>query len=286
MSDTVILVGAARSGTKFLRDILATSEHANCVPYDVNYVWRYGLENHPDDALPVGLLSQKARKFIPSTLRKLAKINATDTHTKLIEKTVSNGLRLPYVHAVYPNAKYVHLIRDGRAVTESAMRLWQAPPDWAALWKKFREMPLSNVEYALWFGTNTVKGLFDRRGGGKVWGPRYPGIEKDLESKDLLEICSLQWLHSVQVALEGLKEIPASQTIEVRYEDLVSDENTLASLCEFIGLSDPETVLAAYRKRVQGGQNDKWLERIDPANRERMTEIMGEGLKQLGFLER
>lgn len=191
-----------------------------------------------------------------------------------------------FIATVYPDAKFVHLTRDGRAVTESAMRLWQAPPDWSSLWKKFREMPLSNVEYALWFGTNTIKGLFDRRGGGKVWGPRYPGLEGDLASKDLLEICSLQWLHSVQYALEGLKSVPADQVIEVRYEDLVSREETLVTLCDFIGIHDADTVLDAWRKRVQGGQNDKWLERIDPQDRERMTRIMGDGLRQLGFLER
>src|SRR4051812_20775701 len=38
----VIVIGAARSGTKLLRDSLATHADVARVPYDVNYVWRFG----------------------------------------------------------------------------------------------------------------------------------------------------------------------------------------------------------------------------------------------------
>ena len=285
MTEPIILIGAARSGTKFLRDTLAQSAGAKCVPYDVNYVWRFGNEKHPHDALSLQELDDKKKTFIRKTLRSLAKIDRTDTRTALIEKTVSNTLRLPFIQAVYPNARFIHLTRDGRAVTESAMRLWEAPPDWPALWKKFREMPLSNLEYAIWFATNQVKGLVSRRGGGQIWGPRYPGIEADLANYTLLEICSLQWLHSVQYTLKDLPGIPASQVYTVRYEDLVRDETAITNLCEFLDFPDTDEVVSAFKAKVKLGQNDKWRDKVSPENCERMTEIMHDGLRQLGFLE-
>jgi hypothetical protein len=50
--NVVFVIGAARSGTKFLRDVIGASPYAAVVPYDVNYVWRGGNEGFPDDALP------------------------------------------------------------------------------------------------------------------------------------------------------------------------------------------------------------------------------------------
>jgi hypothetical protein len=48
MSRPVIILGAARSGTKYLRDILATAPNAARVTYGINYIRRYGSEDHPD----------------------------------------------------------------------------------------------------------------------------------------------------------------------------------------------------------------------------------------------
>ena len=49
MSQIVIIIGAARSGTKYLRDVLATAPNAARVPYDINYIWRYGSEIREGD---------------------------------------------------------------------------------------------------------------------------------------------------------------------------------------------------------------------------------------------
>lgn len=144
----VIVIGAARSGTKFLRDILAAGAGVAVVPYDVNYVWRIGVGSAPDDCLEPAQLTDRQRRFIRSTLPALAHMKPGEI---LLEKTVSNTLRVAFVEAVLPQARYVHLIRDGRDVTESAMRLWQAPPSWGSLIDKFRNMPLANFGYAAQF---------------------------------------------------------------------------------------------------------------------------------------
>ena len=57
----VFIIGAARSGTKFLRDVLAASPEVACVPYDVNYIWRYKNENYPHDALAVESITKKIK---------------------------------------------------------------------------------------------------------------------------------------------------------------------------------------------------------------------------------
>ena len=49
----VFIIGAARSGTKFLRDLGAASPHVDVIPFDINFLWRLGNESAPDCELKV-----------------------------------------------------------------------------------------------------------------------------------------------------------------------------------------------------------------------------------------
>ena len=66
----IILLGAARSGTKLLRDVIATHPNIGKVPYDINYIWRLGNEFIPHDELEpeqaTPIVIQRIRKSILS----------------------------------------------------------------------------------------------------------------------------------------------------------------------------------------------------------------------------
>lgn len=281
MAQPVVIIGAARSGTKFLRDVLAASPSAQAVPYDVNYVWRYGVPHGVDDDLDAASLTPAQRRFIPKTLYKLARIRpGSDLH--LIEKSVSNGLRIPYVDAVLPDAHFVHLIRDGRDVTESAMRLWQAPPDWGALRTKLAGMPLANIGYVAWFGWNTLKGLFSKRQGGKVWGPRYPGIEADAATLPLAAVCARQWRASVETARRDLAALPADRVTEIRYEDLVSGPEALARVITRAGLGGAEIIEATRAAKVRADTAGKWRA-LPEDQRQAILDVVGPVVQDLGY---
>lgn len=275
----IIIIGAARSGTKFLRDVLAASRGAKAVGYDVNYVWRYGIDSDAHDRLDPDGLTEERRAFIRNSLSRLARLEPDQC---LIEKTVSNTLRIPFVSAVFPTARYVHLIRNGRDTTESAMRQWRAPPDPRALWKKLRGLPIRNFGYALWFAKNTVAGLISGRKGGKVWGPRYPSIDEDLGTRSLAEICALQWKYSVYYALEDLAYIPADRVFEIRYEDLASGPEALSSLVSDLELVDRDSILTRYQAMIQNGTGDRWRA-LPEADLKRIEDILGPILRDLGY---
>jgi hypothetical protein len=275
----VIVIGAARSGTKFLRDILASGAGVAAVPYDVNYVWRFGAESALDDCLDPLQMTDRQRRFIRKTLPALAHMKPGEV---LVEKTVSNTLRVPYVEAALPQARYVHLIRDGRDVTESAIRLWQAPPSWGALFDKLRSMPLANLGYAAWFFWNFSTGLLSGRKGGKVWGPRYRGIDADVQSLSLTQVCAHQWRATVEQARADLRNIPPDRVFEIRYEDLVADDRALRGLITFLGLPDPEATLAAWKARVERSSSVKW-HKMPAQQQTEMLAIIGPLLSELGY---
>jgi len=279
----IILIGAARSGTKFLRDILASGSGTAAVPYDVNYVWRYGAEKSPDDVLdPMGITNSRVG-FIRKSLHSLAKANSDDI---LIEKTVANTLRVPFVDAVFPSARYVHIIRDGREVTESSMRQWQAPPNWSALWYKFRDIPFENLGYVAWFGWNFAKGLLSGRKGGKVWGPRFPQIDTFAEKGPLSRVCAQQWLESYTRASVNLQEIPnaSARVFTIRYEDLVQDEMALSKLLEQLEMPDKEKILAAYRKKLRRNELNIW-QKLPHDDIEIINSTLSTTLCELGYVK-
>lgn len=270
----VFVIGAGRSGTKFLRNTLAAASDVAAVPYDIGYVWRRGNETMEHDAFLPDMLSPSARRFIRSTLPKLAEADASSR--VLLEKSVPNTLRVAYLRAVYPNAKFIHLIRDGRAVTESSIRLWQQPSETGYLLQKLRYFPWANYRYAIWY----IRNIFSST---RIWGPRYPGIAADLQAESLATVCARQWRVCVEEAANALQQLPPDQSIEVRFEDLVSDESVFESLCEFCGIDDTQAVLKQYRLTVNPASLDKWQRNLTDAQRQDVIAEIGAAQATLGY---
>jgi hypothetical protein len=248
----VFLIGAARSGTRLIRDLIALHPQIDRVPYDVNYIWRLGNEKLPHDALAVDDLTSKIQARIKKRIQGFSKGSPF-----LIEKTVSNSLRIPFVEAVFPQAVYIHLFRNGWDVTESAYRKWSSPRSWNYILKKALQYPLLDAPgYAFDYANTVLKqslGLADPRRG--TWGPRYPGIQNDMINRSLLEVCAIQWASSVNYALDGINQVHPKRVITIRYEMFVRQPlQHLEDIAGFLGIDgglyaqllEPSRVTFAY----------------------------------------
>lgn len=215
----IFVIGAARSGTKLLRDSLATAMSVGKVPFDIGYIWRYGNEDNSDDVIAPEALLPDTVKFIRSYVNRYA----AGHPSTVIEKTVGNTMRVPALRAVFPDALFVHIIRDGVDVIESARREWTAPANMRYLTKKLRHFPLRTIPQ---YGSKYVTSLAARRtssdGSVGSWGPRYPGIGRDLSEQPLLIVCARQWRESVERARRDLRD-DREHVLDMRYEDLVTD---------------------------------------------------------------
>jgi hypothetical protein len=241
----IILIGAARSGTKMLRDVVAAHPAVDCVPYDINYVWRIGNEDVQDDEL-------KRETLTAQNVDKIRKLITRyhDGAPFLIEKTVSNCLRVTYVSSVLPEARFIHLVRNGVDVVESAQRQWVAKPDWQYIVRKARTFPLTSAfNYATSYGLNSLRKLFDNgQSKSGTWGPRYRGIEDDMREKSILEVCAIQWSCCVRMAMVDLGRLPSSDVLTIVYEDFVDNPGEqLARVAAFINV-DPAPFLGAVRE--------------------------------------
>lgn len=145
----------------------------------------------------------------------------------LLEKSPENCLRLPFMLALFPDAKIIFLTRDGRGNISSLMEGWKQP----------HIFPGYEVPDAL-----RISGYTRNR-----WAfTLIPGW-RDLASSSLEEVCAWQWIRCNEGVLAH-KEQAAGQVpyLTVRYEELVSDpKTTLRRIAEFIEI-DPVTDLPKY----------------------------------------
>lgn len=218
----IIIIGAARSGTNMLRDVLVQLPGFSTWPCDeINYIWRHGNVRVPTDEFGPELATPSVKGFIRRAFERQARKQPGGF---IVEKTCANSLRVGFVDRVIPEATYIYITRDGRDVVASAMKRWSAELDMPYILRKARFVPYSDVPYYgaryLW---NRIYLLASRQKRLAFWGPKFKGMDDALEKFPLAGVCALQWLRSVERAEEDLAQIPSHRVIEISYEAFVSE---------------------------------------------------------------
>jgi Sulfotransferase family len=168
----------------------------------------------------------------------------------VVSKRIANNQRIPLLAAAFPDARFVHLVRDGRAVAASLSRVdwWETGPVW-------------------WYGDTPRRW---REQGGDPW-----------------ELCARHWVRELASIEEGLGTIPADQRIELRYEELVGEPvATLSRVARFAALParpawTTELELLRYPDRTSS-----WRERLDPEARSVVEAVQAPYLERYRYAER
>ncbi len=137
--------------------------------------------------------------------------HAPDGHATMIEKTPKNSLRIPFLTAAFPNARFIYLYRDPRATMSSMIEAWESG--------RFRTYPL------LPDWPNTPWSLL-----------LVPGW-RGLATMTLAEIVAHQWARTTSIMLHDLVSLPRAKVTAIDYRDLITDpQSAIAALCKRIGL--------------------------------------------------
>jgi hypothetical protein len=107
----VIVLGAARSGTKMLRDAIAAHQAMVAIPYDINFVWKYSNYSIKHDSLTPDHVTPSSAGYVYKFFRRFSQDRPG---VRVVEKTVGNTVRVDFVRKIFPSCQFVHLIRDGR----------------------------------------------------------------------------------------------------------------------------------------------------------------------------
>lgn len=212
----VFLIGPARSGTKIIRDVIATHPKINKVPFDINYIWKYGNYNKKGDVLTEEDYSPKINTYIKKYLDKFKYRN-----NYLIEKTVGNTVRVPYIYKHFPDSKFIFLFRNGLDTIESVMRQWDKIPEKKYLFEKTKTIP---VDILLRYGFSYIfRYLKGQNNDDYYWGVDVPELKKIPDNEKLEVKVATQWRYCVHSMLMAYDQIPSSQRIVINYENIVKN---------------------------------------------------------------
>jgi len=253
----VIILGAPRSGTNVLRDVLGSPASAVTWPCDeINYLWRHGNRAFPSDELPRVAATDSVRSFVRARFERLAGPGITH----VIEKTCANCLRVPFVDAILPDARYIHIVRDGRDAALSIMKRWTGGAALGYVLRKARFVPPVDVPYYAWRYLRSRLARFARPDGAVgSWGPRFDGIDELLREGPLSRVCAEQWRRCVREAADALERLPAERSIRVRYESFVeAPELEAARIADFVGLPPPDGGWRAHTTGVHRDGVGRW----------------------------
>jgi hypothetical protein len=281
--DAIVVVGAGRSGTTMLREVLGEHPMVASCDFELNYLWRYGHATLTHDFLtPDEHLTPRIARRIRMGLERQRR---RKDRPRLLDKTVANVVRLGYVHAVLPDARIVHIIRDGRAVVASAMKRWRAPVAPRYYAAKTATVPWRDVPtYGVRFVARALQARLRGRDYRQSWGPRFVGIDEAVRRHSLARVCAMQWRHSVEAALGQRAALAPDQYLEVRYETLMADPVTAVSrIMKFLELPPSAAIDEWVRAHIETHRPPDWRSELDEdALREVVDEITSL-LDRLGY---
>jgi hypothetical protein len=240
MAAPIIVVGAPRSGTNMLRDLLTAVPGFGTWPCDeINPIWRHGNTEHPSDELAPEHARPEVVRFIRGRFRRLARRRGLEV---VVEKTCATSLRVPFVDRVLPEARYVFITRDGYDAAASAQKRWHAKAEIGYLLAKARFVPPGDLpRYARRFLANRWHKLTGGEGRLASWGPTLEGMQDLLADHPIDEVCALQWRACVERSLDAFEDIDEARVLRLRYEQVVADPAAaLEALCEFAGVAIPD----------------------------------------------
>lgn len=276
----IFVVGSARSGTVLMGRILKGHPMIHCLierPAVFNYASHLGLnptvkQKHPAHVRQRlrSLYEQNwraslgaCRKCSDVCRRAAAEIGAEEwpcgsgDGLRYADKSHQHVLNVDAILDAFPDACFVHLIRDGRDVVASMLRHegvlnWFGP----AIINEQSEFPQP------WFGIRD---------------------HADLARWQRLSVagkCARRWVSWTEAGLQASRFMPADRWVDVRYEDLVTDPaNTIDPILRGFELYPHRVDTPIVRSDSVGS----WRTRLNAQDAEEVTAVAGSLLDQLGY---
>jgi hypothetical protein len=226
ISRPVFIIGCGRSGTSIFGTALSKHRHVTYLneprhlwfsAYPETDIWTHNAYSHN------GKLILTATDVEDKKSNKLSRLFRFETIKSrkpvLIEKLPINSFRLHFVHQIFPDARFIHIYRNGLEVARSIEKFCERDDWFGENYYKWEKL----VEYAL--GRDNTYNL--------------PALCSTCFDKGLLE-----WRLSTEAAVDFSRNLPDDAFFELSYDDLVqSPVATISQVLNFIGIDNDLGVL-------------------------------------------
>jgi hypothetical protein len=296
--DVAFLIGSPRSGTTILENILNC--HGSIAElYEPYYLWeRYFNVNDSDvwdrKDLTAGAMAAVRREF--------AIFAGKSGKPVVLDKSPLHVYNIPIIRKIFPGARWIHIVRDGRDVTLSINREWEKrrhlvmERDYLSLFRtagtmlgrqpffRFRLLAVLH-ELSRMASVNPCHYLNKSRWKGRPgWGPRFSGWERYLEENPVIRFNAMQWVSCVAAARAFRGKIPPEQYIEIRYEDLLtSPQTTLSRILTFMGCPVSDGFFSRIPALVPDNFN-KWKKQMTLDQLQAVEPVLFPMLRAYGYV--
>ena len=199
------------------------------------------------------LLASDVRPNEPSRITRALEQMLTPRRRRLLVK-LTGWPRIGFLARMFPGARFVHVLRDGRAVVNS----------------------LLNVDF--WKG----------------WGgPAELGLEPLGESerdewlrseRSFVVLAAIQWKRWMDAYESARRLIPAEQYLEIKYEDFAAaPPATFAEVLEFCGLRPSTQFERRVRQFEVRSENEKWRRQLTDQQQRQLHDSLRGHLVRYGY---
>jgi len=190
------------------------------------------------------------KRKLPAVLSK----TLTKKRNRLLIK-ITGWPRVGFLHEIFEDAKFIHLIRDGRAVAYSLLQQpwwwgWRGPPNW-----RLGELP-----------------------------PKYKSEWKK-HQRSFIVLAGIYWKILLDAMEEAKKNIPKENYLEIKYEDLCQDPvEVFKNAVEFAELKWDQKFEQTIKRHPWRSGNKKWKRGLTDHQKQMLEEVLKEHLKKYGYL--
>ena len=194
-------------------------------------------------------VTDRTKKHVPRTMARIL----TEKRNRLLLK-ITGWPRIGFLSEVFEEARFIHVMRDGRAVANSMLNVyfwqgWRGPQNWG-------------------------------------WGELSPAQKDEWNEHDqsFVALAAIQWKILMDAMEKAKSTVSTERFMEIKYEDLCSDPvHQFQKVTHFCGLEWTSSFERQIRQYEPRNTNDKYKYDLTARQQSDLEEVLGEYLTRYGY---
>ena len=208
----------------------------------------YGFSEPCRDLLAADV-TPRAKKQVRAALQRML----TPVRNRLLLK-ITGWPRIGYLNEIFGDAKFIHILRDGRAVASSLVHVnfwrgWLGPQSW-------RAGLLTSEDEALW----------------------------QRHERSFVALAALEWRIQMRAMAAARQTVDPARFHEVRYETFCERPlETYRQVLRFAELPEPPGLDRAIKAAGVRSTSNRWRDDLTPAQQGLLSDLLDEDLRRHGY---